>query len=191
VFPGLKLGRPLSNMAMLSVLKDMNCDESGEHRWTDPKSGRSITPHGLRATFRTWGEDAGFPRDLLEESLGHPIGTAVERAYRRTDSIDVERLWRLGPISVVASLVLARVSAIKARTIMFLPARTEIVHAPRRGDPLGVIGVCFTAKAVNHTTRWCAFRSKGGNFTDRHKRRIQRHSFGNSTPQAKNPLVYW
>jgi integrase len=91
VFPGQKPGKPLSNMAMLSVLKDMNYDESGEPRWTDPKSGRSITPHGLRATFRTWGEDVGFPRDLLEESLGHQVGTAVERAYRRTDSFDRRR----------------------------------------------------------------------------------------------------
>ena len=29
-----------------------------------------VTPHGLRATFRTWGEDVGFPRELLEEALG-------------------------------------------------------------------------------------------------------------------------
>jgi integrase len=42
-------------------------------------------------TFRTWGEDAGFPRDLLEESLGHQIGTVVERAYRRTDGFDRRR----------------------------------------------------------------------------------------------------
>ena len=91
VFPGLKPGKPLSNTAMLSLLKDMNCDESGEPRWIDPKSSRPITPHGLRATFRTWGEDASFPRDLLEESLGHQIGTAVERAYRRTDSFDRRR----------------------------------------------------------------------------------------------------
>jgi integrase len=91
VFAGLKTGKPLSNMAMLSVLKDMNRDESGKPRWVDPKSSRPITPHGLRATFRTWGEDAGFPRDLLEESLGHQVGTAVERAYRRTDSFDRRR----------------------------------------------------------------------------------------------------
>ena len=49
----------------------MNRHESGKPRWVDPKGTRPITPHGLRATFRTWGEDAGFPRDLLEESLDH------------------------------------------------------------------------------------------------------------------------
>ena len=78
-------------MAMLALLKDMNRGDSGKPRWTDPKSARPITPHGLRATFRTWGEDAGFPRELLEESLGHQIGNAVERAYRRTDGFDRRR----------------------------------------------------------------------------------------------------
>jgi integrase len=92
MFPGLRPGKPLSNMAMLSMLKDMNCDQAGKPRWVDPKSGRPITPHGLRATFRTWGEDAGFPRDLLEESLGHQVGTAVERVYRRTDGFDRRRV---------------------------------------------------------------------------------------------------
>ena len=33
VFPGLKPSKPLSNIAMRSILKDMNCDESGEPRW--------------------------------------------------------------------------------------------------------------------------------------------------------------
>ena len=78
-------------MAMLQVLKDLNRDASGQPLWVDPRSGRPITPHGLRATFRTWGEDAGFPRELLEEALGHQIGTIVERAYRRTDSFERRR----------------------------------------------------------------------------------------------------
>ena len=30
-------------------------------------------------------------RDLLEELLGHQIGNAVERAYRRTDGFDRRR----------------------------------------------------------------------------------------------------
>src|SRR4051812_21756515 len=91
VFAGQRTAKPLSNMAMISVLKDLNRDEAGQARWVDPKSGRPITPHGLRATFRTWGEDVGFPRELLEEALGHQIGTAVERAYRRTDSFERHR----------------------------------------------------------------------------------------------------
>jgi integrase len=91
VFPGLRSGKPLSNMAMLTLLKKMNRNKSGKPRWIDPKNGRSITPHGLRATFRTWGEDVGFPRDLLEEALGHQIGTPVERAYRRTDNFERRR----------------------------------------------------------------------------------------------------
>ena len=91
VFPGQRSGKPLSNMAMISVMKDMNRAENGKPLWVDPRSGRPITPHGLRATFRTWGEDAGFARELLEEALGHQVGSAVERAYRRTDSFDRRR----------------------------------------------------------------------------------------------------
>jgi integrase len=91
VFPGLRPGKSLSNMAMLGLLRNMNRDADGKPRWADPKSGRPITPHGLRATFRTWGEDTGFPRDLLEEALGHQIGTPVERAYRRTDNFERRR----------------------------------------------------------------------------------------------------
>jgi integrase len=94
VFPNSRSDKGVSNKAMLSaektLLKKMNRDRSGKSQWIDPKSGNPITPHGFRA-FRTWGEDAGFPRDLLEESLGHQIGTAVERAYRRTDSFDRRR----------------------------------------------------------------------------------------------------
>jgi integrase len=91
VFAGLNPGKGLSDNTMLSFLKDMNRNEAGEPLWLDPKSNRPITPHGLRSTFRTWGEDVGFPRDLLEESLGHQVGNAVERAYRRTDSLDRRR----------------------------------------------------------------------------------------------------
>jgi hypothetical protein len=95
VFPGQKPGKPLSNMAMLGLLKDIiNRDDSGKPRWVDPKNGRPVTPHGLRATFRTWGEDAGFPRDLLEESLGHQIR---DRGIGGpTALIDAARSWTPG-----------------------------------------------------------------------------------------------
>ena len=90
VFPSAT-GKPLSNMAMLVLLKRMN---SGETKWIDPASdGKAIVPHGFRATFRTWCEEvARFPHAVVEEAMGHVVGTSVERAYRRTDVLEQRRL---------------------------------------------------------------------------------------------------
>jgi len=86
VFPGRAPGEPLSDRALLARLKRMN------PRWTDPVSGRPITAHGFRATFRTWAEEvATFPHAVIEQAMGHQVGTQVERAYRRTDVLDKRR----------------------------------------------------------------------------------------------------
>jgi integrase len=84
VFPSFGAG-PLSNMAMLMLLKRMN---SGARKWAD-KDGRSITAHGFRASFRTWAEEvATVPHAVVEQAMGHQVGGKVERAYRRTDLLD-------------------------------------------------------------------------------------------------------
>jgi integrase len=71
VFPGAKSGVPLSNMAMLQLLKRM-----GLKGWT---------VHGMRSSFRDWAaEFTSFPREVAEQALGHSVGS-VERAYRRSD----------------------------------------------------------------------------------------------------------
>ena len=92
VFPGQKSKEPLSNMAMLTLLKRMN---SGERKWldkSDKDKPRSITAHGFRATFRTWAEEvATVPHAVVEQAMGHKIGSKVERAYRRTDVMDLRR----------------------------------------------------------------------------------------------------
>jgi integrase len=89
VFPGQARGKPLSNMALLTLLKRMN---SGNEKWIDPTSGRPITSHGFRASFRTWAEEvATFPHAIIEQAMGHQVGTAVERAYRRTDVLEQRR----------------------------------------------------------------------------------------------------
>jgi integrase len=89
VFPGQAHGKPLSNMALLVLLKRMN---SGEKKWLDPVRGRPITAHGFRATFRTWAEEvATVPHAVVEQAMGHQFGTQVERAYRRTDVLDKRR----------------------------------------------------------------------------------------------------
>jgi integrase len=90
VFPGLAHGKPLSNMALLTLLKRMN--SGADKKWTDPATGRRITAHGFRATLRTWAEEvATFPHAVIEQAMGHQVGTQVERAYRRTDVLDKRR----------------------------------------------------------------------------------------------------
>jgi integrase len=88
VFPSFGGARPLSNMAMLTLLKRMNI---GARKWAD-KDGRGITAHGFRATFRTWGEEvAAFPHAVVEQAMGHQVAGKMERAYRRTDLLEKRR----------------------------------------------------------------------------------------------------
>jgi len=77
LFPGGKAGAPLSQMAMLQLLRGL-------------RPGLSV--HGFRATFRTWcGERTNFPREVAEAALAHTIPDVVERAYQRGDLFDKRR----------------------------------------------------------------------------------------------------
>jgi len=84
VFPGQSGGGRLSNVTLLALLNRMNANEIT--KWVDSTSGRPITAHGFRATFRTWAEEVEtFPHAVIEQAMGHQVGTQVERVYRRTD----------------------------------------------------------------------------------------------------------
>jgi integrase len=85
-------GKSLSNMAMLTVIRRMNGADAD--RWVDSAYDppRQIVPHGFRASFRTWAEEAtGFPHAVVEEAMGHQVGKKAERSYRRTDVLDRRR----------------------------------------------------------------------------------------------------
>jgi integrase len=110
VFPGNKPGRPLSNMAMLELIRRMNCERQvvGLQRWTDAE-GRDVVPHGFRSSFKDWATDwtpspseiveaakrgeivEAFPRDLVEVALAHALDSKTEEAYRRTEMIEKRR----------------------------------------------------------------------------------------------------
>ena len=80
LFPGGRPGRPLSNGAMLELVKEMD--------WADEKGNR-ITPHGFRSTLRTWAaECTDFPDNLVKASLGQTVGTKVDAAYQRGDMFE-------------------------------------------------------------------------------------------------------
>jgi hypothetical protein len=71
---GLALRRPLSNMAMIAVLRRM-------------KRG-DVTTHGVRSSFRDWAaEVAHAPREVAEAASAHAIGHEVEAAYMRGDML--------------------------------------------------------------------------------------------------------
>jgi integrase len=45
-----------------------------------------FTTHGFRSTFRDWAsESARVNREVAEAALSHATGSAVERAYARSD----------------------------------------------------------------------------------------------------------
>jgi integrase len=50
------------------------------------------SPHGFRATFRTWaGERTDFARETAELALAHQVGSAVEQSYARGDQLSKRR----------------------------------------------------------------------------------------------------
>jgi integrase len=95
VFRGAKPGRPLSNMAMLELIRRMNAEREvvGLPKWMDPKQGgREVVPHGFRSSFRDWAaERTNFAREVAEAALAHIDGDETERAYQRGDLFEKRR----------------------------------------------------------------------------------------------------
>ena len=78
VFPGQRKNRPLSGVAMPTVLR---------------RVGRGdLTVHGFRSTFRDWCAEATVhPREVAEQALAHALPDKVEAAYRRGDMLEERR----------------------------------------------------------------------------------------------------
>ena len=77
VFPGTKQGKPLSDMTLSKLVKELGFDAD---------------VHGFRTSFRTWTqEQTNFPREVAEAALAHATGDAVEQAYARSDVFEKRR----------------------------------------------------------------------------------------------------
>lgn len=71
VFPGIRPTKPMSNMSMTKLLRDLGITE---------------TVHGFRSAFRDWvAEETSFPAEVAEAALAHTVPDKVVAAYRRTD----------------------------------------------------------------------------------------------------------
>ncbi len=78
VFPAASAKRPLSNMALLALLRRMGRDD--------------VTAHGFRSSFRDWtAERTSFPGEVAEIALSHAVADRVEAAYRRGDLFEKRR----------------------------------------------------------------------------------------------------
>ncbi|MPZ47018.1 MAG: tyrosine-type recombinase/integrase [Betaproteobacteria bacterium] len=78
IFPGWKIGQPLTGAACLELLDEMGHAE--------------LTTHGFRSTFRDWcAEQTNFPRELAEAALAHALKDKVEAAYQRGDLLERRR----------------------------------------------------------------------------------------------------
>ncbi|MBQ0726676.1 MAG: integrase arm-type DNA-binding domain-containing protein [Thalassolituus oleivorans] len=81
LFPGARTGKPLSNMTLLKLMRDMGYGVNG--------TKGNYVPHGFRSSFRDWsGEVSNHPRDVAEMALAHTIESKVEAAYRRGDLLE-------------------------------------------------------------------------------------------------------
>ncbi|VXD07808.1 hypothetical protein SPHINGOT1_80227 [Sphingomonas sp. T1] len=77
VFPGTKDKRPLSDMTLSKLMKEL---------------GIAAVPHGFRSSFRDWaGEQTHHPREVIEFALAHAIKDKAEAAYARSDLFDKRR----------------------------------------------------------------------------------------------------
>lgn len=77
VFPGARAGRPMSDMTMSKLIKEL---------------GFEADVHGFRTSFRTWLQErtsASF--ELAEKCLAHKIRNPVAAAYARSDLLAQRR----------------------------------------------------------------------------------------------------
>lgn len=87
VFSGGREGEPLSNAAMLELIKQMNAERTKADlpRWVDPKQGgRDVVPHGFRSSFMDWSSECtNFRSEIADAALAHKEADKVKAAYGR------------------------------------------------------------------------------------------------------------
>ena len=77
IFPGQKPGRPLSDMTLSKLVKEL---------------GFPVDVHGFRTSFRTWAQErTTTAHEVAEAALAHNVGNSVSQAYARSDMFEKRR----------------------------------------------------------------------------------------------------
>ncbi len=77
VFPGMRSGRPMSDMTMSKLVKELGFDAD---------------IHGFRTSFRVWvQEQTNTPFEVAEKALAYKTANKVVAAYARSDLFDKRR----------------------------------------------------------------------------------------------------
>jgi integrase len=77
IFPGMRPGRPMSDMTMSKLVKEL---------------GYPVDIHGFRTSFRTWvQEQTNTAHEVAERALAHKTTNKVEAAYARSDLVEKRR----------------------------------------------------------------------------------------------------
>ena len=77
VFPGTQAGKPLSDMTLSKLVKELGFD---------------VDVHGFRTSFKTWCQErTNTPREVSEAALAHTIQNKAEAAYARSDLFEKRR----------------------------------------------------------------------------------------------------
>lgn len=77
VFPGTRYGKPLSDMTLSKLVKEL---------------GFKADVHGFRTSFKTWAQErTNSPREVSEAALAHTVKDKAEAAYARSDLFEKRR----------------------------------------------------------------------------------------------------
>lgn len=77
VFPGAKAGRPMSDMTMSKLIKELGFDAD---------------VHGFRTSFRVWVQErTNTSFEVAEKALAHKTKNKVVAAYARSDLMEKRR----------------------------------------------------------------------------------------------------
>lgn len=77
IFPGQRQGRPLSDMTLSKLVKNL---------------GFPVDVHGFRTSFRTWAQErTTAAHEVAEAALAHAVGNSVSQAYARSDMFEKRR----------------------------------------------------------------------------------------------------